>query len=210
MSLQFRYFGLIALPVVALCGAAQGATLTRQDLVTVLRGGGYVIVMRHASSPRAPPEAAQANPDNLQHERQLDEVGRASARAMGDALRTLKVPIGPVFSSPTYRALETIRLADFGTPKPLPELGDAGHSMQPDPSGQRGAWLRQRVTETPPAGTNAILVTHFPNVAEAFPADAKGLEDGEALIFHPDGHGGAMLAARVKIDEWPHWAAATH
>jgi phosphohistidine phosphatase SixA len=208
MSIPFRHFSVIALALIALCSTAQGATLTGSDLVSALRSGGYVILMRHASSPRTPPEAAQANPDNSQHERQLDEAGRASARAMGDALRKLKIPIGEVLSSPTYRALETIRLAEFGTPEPLVELGDAGHSMQPDASGKRGAWLRQRVAQAPTKGANTILVTHLPNIAEAFPADAKGLQDGEALIFHPDGHGGAMLVAHVGIDEWPRWAAS--
>jgi hypothetical protein len=32
---------------------------------------------------------------------------------------------------------------------------------------------------------------------------ASGLADGEALIFGPDGKGGATLVARVKIEEWP-------
>jgi len=29
------------------------------------------------------------------------------------------------------------------------------------------------------------------------------LADGEALIFAPDGKGGATMVARVKIEEWP-------
>jgi hypothetical protein len=27
--------------------------------------------------------------------------------------------------------------------------------------------------------------------------------DGEALVYGPDGKGGATLVARVKIEEWP-------
>jgi hypothetical protein len=52
------------------------------------------------------------------------------------------------------------------------------------------------------AGTNTIIVTHFPNVNEAFAKDAAGLADGEALVFRPDGHGGAPIIARIKIEEW--------
>ena len=199
---------LLLASVLALCGAAYGASLTGRDLVTALHSGGYVILMRHASSPRTPPEPAQANPDNTQHERQLDESGRASAREMGEALRQLHIPLGEVLSSPTYRALETVRLAQFGSAKTFPELGDAGHSMASDESGQRGAWLRAKVAARPPLGTNTIIVTHFPNVSEAFPDDARGLEDGEALIFHPDHHGGASLVARVKINEWARLASS--
>jgi hypothetical protein len=52
---------------------------TRRRVAT----GGYVIVMRHASSPRDVPDKRHANADNVNLERQLDEAGRASATAMG-------------------------------------------------------------------------------------------------------------------------------
>lgn len=199
---------LLLATVLMLFHAAYGATLTGRNLVTALHSGGYVIVMRHASSPRTPPEPAQANADNTQKERQLDESGRASARAMGEAFRLLHIPVGEVLSSPTYRALETIRLAQFGSPRTFPELGDAGHSMASDKSGERGAWLRAKVGQQPLRGTNTLIVTHFPNVSEAFPDGAKTLEDGEALVFHPDTHGGASLVARVKINEWARLSSA--
>jgi hypothetical protein len=54
-----------------------------------------------------------------------------------------------------------------------------------------------------PTGTNTIVVTHLPNITGAFPQLASGLEDGEALIFGPDGQGQAILVTRVKIEEWP-------
>jgi phosphohistidine phosphatase SixA len=163
--------------------------------------------MRHASSPRAAPDPAHANVDNVQHERQLDDQGRASARAMGEAMRHLQIPIGQVLSSPTYRALETVRLAQLGQPKTYSQLGDGGQSMQADPTGTRAAWLRAKVAEKPVAGTNTIIVTHFPNVNEAFAKEAEGLADGEALVFRPDGQGGAPVIARIKIEEWPQLAA---
>ena len=87
-------------------------------LVNALRQGGYVIVMRHASSPREVPDKQTANPDNVKPERQLDQEGRSTATAMGKALRDLKIPVGAVFTSPTYRALETIRYAQFADPQP--------------------------------------------------------------------------------------------
>ena len=183
--------------------SAHAETLTGKDLVAALRKGGYVIVMRHASSPRTPPDAGHANPDNTAHERQLDEVGRTSARTLGDALRRLRIPVGAVLSSPTYRALETLRLAQLDHPTTATELGDSGQSMQADPSGARGTWLRNKAAQAPRPGTDTIIVTHFPNIREAFPDNATALGDGEALIFQPDGHGGASLVARVKIEEWP-------
>jgi phosphohistidine phosphatase SixA len=207
VSLAPRFQPLFLLSVLAALGTAQAQSLSGRALATALRSGGYVVLMRHASSPRTPPDPANANADNVQHERQLDDQGRASARAMGEAMRHLQIPIGQVLSSPTYRALETVRLAQLGQPKTYAQLGDGGQSMQADPTGTRATWLREKVAETPMAGTNTIIVTHFPNVNEAFAKDAVGLADGEALVFRPDGKGGAAVIGRVKIEEWPQIAA---
>jgi phosphohistidine phosphatase SixA len=170
-------------------------------LVKALRQGGYVIVMRHTSSPREIPDKQTANPDNTKPERQLDAEGRATAAAMGQALRDLKIPIAEVLSSPTYRALETVKYARFGPAKPQVELGDNGQDMQGGTEAQ-AVWLRKRVTQFQP-GTNVLLITHAPNLTRAFPQQAGGVADGEALIFGPDGKGGAALVARVKVEDWP-------
>jgi len=181
--------------------AAHAQTLRGEALVKALRQGGYVFVMRHASSPREAPSKQAANADNVTAERQLDEEGRTTAIAMGKALRDLKIPVGEVLSSPTYRALETVKYAQLGSAKTYPELGDNGRSMQGGTEAQN-AWLQKRVTEFP-AGSNTIIVTHFPNLTGALPQWAAGVADGEALVLGPDGKGGATLVARIKIEEWP-------
>ena len=176
-------------------------TLSKEALVEALRHGGYVIVMRHASSPREVPDKQTANPDNLKPERQLDPEGRATAAAMGKALRDLKIPIGQVFTSPTYRALETVRLVQLRNPVSAVELGDGGQSMQGGTEAQ-AAWLQKKVTQFP-AGTDTLVVTHLPIITRAFPQLAPAPADGEALVFGPDGRGGATIVARIKIDDWP-------
>lgn len=196
LSLVLAFTGLIAIT------PARAETLTGPALITALHRGGYVLVMRHASSPAAKPDQSQANPDNVQRERQLDEAGRMSAKAMGEAFKTLHIPVGDLLSSPTYRALETVRYASLGTPRTVKELGDGGQDMQADTEGMRSGWLRMKVTERPRGGTNTVLVTHAPNIAGAFPNDATGLADGETLVFLPDGKGSASVVARVKIEDW--------
>jgi phosphohistidine phosphatase SixA len=191
------------LSALLLAGAASAQQHQSGDaLVKALRQGGYVIVMRHASSPRELPDKATANPDNTKPERQLDQEGRASATAMGKALRDLKIPIGTVLTSPTYRALETIRYAQFGKPQAFPELGDNGQSMQGGTEAQ-ATWLRKKVTELP-KGTNTLIVTHMPNMSRAFPESTNNLADGEAVIFGPSG-----VVARVKIEEWTQLAGGS-
>jgi phosphohistidine phosphatase SixA len=191
-------FIFAVLPMLVRGASAQ--TLSGDALVSALQEGGYVIVMRHASSPREEPDARAANEDNLNRERQLDEEGRAGATAMGEAIRALGIPVGEVLSSPTYRALETVRYAGLADPEVAAELGDRGRSMQ-GVTEEDAAWLQERVTHAP-EGTNTLLVTHRPNITGAFPDLAPAVSDGEAVVFRPDGAGGAAPVARIPIDEW--------
>lgn len=200
MKRSVRLLAVLTLLLTAQPAAAQ--TLSGDALVKVLRQGGYVLVMRHASSPREVPDKRTANADNLNLERQLDEAGRASAAAMGKALRDLKIPVGDVLTSPTYRALETVRHAQWPNAKSYAELGDNGQGMQQVVPEAQAAWLQKRVTEAR-AGTNTILVTHFPNISRAFPQSSSALADGEALVFAADGKGQATVVARITIEQWP-------
>jgi hypothetical protein len=83
-----RRFAAFVTATLLTCTAMPRAaqTLSGPALVTALQRGGYVLVMRHASSPSAPPDEKTANADNVGRERQLDANGRATATAMGQAL----------------------------------------------------------------------------------------------------------------------------
>jgi hypothetical protein len=94
--------------------------------------------------------------------------------------------------------METVRLAGLVGPKPAPELGDNGQSMQGGTEAQ-AAWLRKAVTQHP-SGTNTLLITHLPNIRGAFPQLDPAPADGEALVFDPLSNG---VIARIKIEEWP-------
>jgi phosphohistidine phosphatase SixA len=176
--------------------------LSGPPLISALREGGYVLLMRHASSPAARPDKASADRENTGLERQLDETGRNTARAMGKAIRALHLPIHGVLSSPTYRAQETVHIAGLPQPETLPELGDGGQSMQPLQASP-AARLRNMVSQVPPPGTDVMIVTHAPNISGAFGANVADVADGEILVFRPDGRGDAMLAGRIRIEEWP-------
>jgi hypothetical protein len=202
--MQRRMIAILACLLVA--GTAQADTLSGTGLVTALRQGGYIVLMRHASSPATPPTAASAEHDNTRLERQLDETGRSSAENMGRAIKTLGIPVGEVWSSPTYRAMETVRLASLPNPTTAVELGDGGQSMHAVSKDQT-AWLLAKIAERPRAGTNTIVVTQFPNIQDAFGQDSSGLTDGEALIVRPGSAGVEEIVGRVKIAEWPTLAA---
>jgi hypothetical protein len=62
--------GVAAVPILAgilVTETAQADSLSDAALVTALRQGGYVLLMRHASSPPAPPAAGSAEHDNTRH-----------------------------------------------------------------------------------------------------------------------------------------------
>jgi phosphohistidine phosphatase SixA len=195
--------GAVALivAVVGVSNAARAQTASPTSMAAALAQGGFVLVMRHASSPRQPPTPQSAAADNPTLERQLDDAGRNGASAMGDALRALRIPIGEVISSPTYRALETVRYAKLANVRPAAELGDNGQSMGGVTDAQ-GAWLRTRVTQ-PPSSGNTLLVTHQPNLARAFPEWGSAIADGETVVLRPNGSGGFSLAGRITLEEWP-------
>lgn len=203
MTYSARGFGLVMLVSGAafVSSIAHAQSLSPEALIEALRGGGYVLVMRHASSPRQAPTRDTANADNSKLERQLDEAGRKGAVAMGDAVRRLRIPIGSVLTSPTYRAMETVKFARLASPTPVTELGDAGQSMKGIPEAE-AAWLRARVTEVPRSG-NTIIVTHQPNLARAFADWGSTVGDGETVVLRPDGKGGVTVVGRIPIEKWP-------
>lgn len=206
-STPMRNVGRVYCAALLIARGSKAQTLEGPALARALQAGGYVIVMRHASSPQAPPTSEHADPGNLRHERQLDAAGRTSAAAMGQAMRAMHIRIGEVWSSPTFRALETVRLAGLRQPTTAPELGDQGHSMQAV-SADEGAWLRARVDQPPKPGTDTLIVTHSPNLTAAFGQAAAGMTDGEGLVLQPDSAGPAKLVARIGIEDWASLAAA--
>jgi hypothetical protein len=74
----------LALLMLGIVASAYGQLLAGSKLVEALQHGGYVIVMRHASSPQTEAAKGAANPDNPRDERQLDQRGISTATGHGN------------------------------------------------------------------------------------------------------------------------------
>lgn len=185
---------------------AQGSLLSGAALVAALRDGGLVLVMRHANAPATLPDRTSAHPGNDALERQLSESGRAAAEAMGAAIRRLGIRIVSVRVGPAFRTRETARYLDLGVAERVELFGEGPVSMQAIGDAEITA-LRRAADDAPPRGANALIVTHSPNIAGAFPDVRPVVAEGEALIFRPAGRGMATMVARVLIGEWPRLAA---
>ena len=199
-TIMWKGFCLALALAAASSGLARAQMMPGSPLLDGLRKGGYVLVMRHANSPAMPPAKAQADPENVKLERQLDQMGRDTARTMGESFKRLRIPVGEVWSSPTYRALQTVKIASFGQPKISGELDEGAQGMQGNADKARVAWLRGKIGEVPRAGTNTLIVTHAPNISGAYDID---VQSGEVLIFRSGGSNASTPLARVKIQEWP-------
>jgi broad specificity phosphatase PhoE len=195
--------GLFAVLFVAVPSAyAEG-----KDIAQALRAGDLVIVVRHGATF---PDQADTDPfnfDNITAQRNLNDKGKALAKAFGDALRQAGVPVGKVYTSKFNRAYETAVIAGFRDIEKTTDLTEGGLVVSPNENNRRAEAFRKMLASAPKAHTNTILITHQPNIIAALGKDWFDVKEGEASIFRP-ANGGYTLVARVQMDEWPRIAAA--
>jgi broad specificity phosphatase PhoE len=188
---------LIALvPVLAFSPAA------RADWLDDVRQGGYVIVIRHGATFSNQADTDPLNIKNVSAQRQLNEQGRAQAKAMGEYMRKLKIPVGSVVTSMFQRAVETGTLLGFGEVTSTFDVTEGGLVVTPDENARRTQALRKLAGTPPPAGSNVVIVSHKPNIVDAFGKDWFDVREGEASVFRPDGQGGFKPVVRVRADDW--------
>src|SRR6516225_11369475 len=101
-----------------LCGALGFAIPGRAvadnaNLIHALRAGGFVIVVRHGATLPDQADTDPLNFDNIAAQRNLNDNGKALAKAFGGSLRLARIPIGKVYTSKYNRAYETAVLAGF-------------------------------------------------------------------------------------------------
>jgi phosphohistidine phosphatase SixA len=171
------------------------------EAVKALRGGGHVIVFRHGATHADQADTDPLNITNVAKQRQLNDQGRALAREIGEALRKLNVPVGQVVTSQFNRAVETGTLLGFGAVTSTPDISEGGLVVTPTENNRRAAAMKKLAATAPPAGTNVILISHKPNIMDAFGKDWFDVREGEASIFKPDGNG-FKLVARIQAADW--------
>jgi phosphohistidine phosphatase SixA len=194
--------GLLA----ALGFAAQGRAAGDSNLLSALRAGGFVIVVRHGATFPDQADIDPLNFDNIAAQRNLNDKGKALAKAFGDAIRQTKVPVGKVFTSKYNRAYETAVIAGFKNIEKTADITEGGLVVSPNENNRRIDAFRKMLSSVPAPGTNTILITHKPNIVDALGKDWFDVKEGEASIFRPE-MGGYNLVGRVQMEEWPYMAA---
>jgi phosphohistidine phosphatase SixA len=180
--------------------------LQGKELVSALQRGGYVIFFRHTHTDPMMADTDTLHLENVQAQRHLTEKGRAQAKALGQAFRELKIPVGQVYTSQFFRAKEVARLAEFGPAEALVDVTEP-QNVPPVEGQRRAKALRKLLSQVPPAGKNTVIVSHRPNLQEACGKEFGDLTEGEAVVFQPLGDKGFKVVGRVPVEQWSQWAS---
>jgi len=191
---------VVLLASFAVCAYAQ--TVDMQMLVGALRQGGYVIVCRHGATNRNQADTDPLHPDNIAQQRLLSDKGKEVAQQVGEAFKKLGIPLGAVYTSKFNRAVETGKLVSGGEVMSMLDITEGGLVVSPIENDHRAEALKKMVGAIPEAGKNTLIVTHKPNILDAFGKDWFEVKEGEASIFKPDSTGKAVLVARVQAADW--------
>jgi len=191
----------------AVIAAALAIAAGDQEIAQALRAGGLAIVVRHGATFPDQADTDPLNFDNIAAQRNLNDKGKLLARQFGDALRQAGAPVGKVYTSKYNRAYETAVLAGFKDIEKTADLTEGGLVVSPNENNRRAEAFRRMLATAPKAGTNTILITHYPNILAALGKDWFDVKEGEASIFRPE-NGSYKLVARVQMDEWPRIATA--
>jgi virginiamycin B lyase len=165
-------------------------TVTTGEPITVvnlLREGGYVIYFRHAATDRT---QTDTDLSKCETQRNLNEEGRAQSTAIGEAFRTLQIPVGRVIASPYCRTQDTARLA-FGNYEKADSYSDII------------AVTRDYLSRPPEPGPNAVIVAHGMVINSVA---GLSIAEGDAAIFKPRSEDDRGLIAIVPARQWAEWA----
>ena len=182
--------------------AAPAARADDKDIAQALRAGGLVLVVRHGATFPDKADTDPLNFDNIAAQRNLNDKGKALAKAFGDAVRQAGIPIGKVYTSKYNRAYETAVIAGFQNVEKIVDLTEGGLIVTPNENNRRNEAFRKMLTVAPTDHTNTVLVTHQPNIVAALGKDWFDVKEGETSVFRPT-DGGYKLVARIQMDEWP-------
>jgi len=185
------YLAAFLAAFVSLSWAQPDAALLKQ-----LREGGYVLYLRHTSTDFSRNDANMKSYADCANQRNLTDKGRDEARAVGEHIKRLGIPIGTVLASPFCRTMETAQLA-FGKAQPMNEVR-GGPARPDDPS--RYDPLRKLLGGYVPKGENLVISSHGnPFHAVAGP---PYLAEGEIAVVRPQGDSRFAIVGKIRVEDW--------
>ena len=194
---------------VPIAASADDKVADDKYIAEALRAGGLIIVVRHGATFPDQADTDPLHPDNIAAQRNLNDKGKDLAKAFGDAIRRVGLPVGEVYTSKFNRAYETAVLAGFENIERTIDLTEGGLVVTPDENNRRAEAFRKMLAQAPAQGKNNFLITHKPNIVDALGKDWFDAKEGEASIFKPGG-GKYQLIARLQMEDWPKLAVGAN
>ena len=155
-----------------------------------------MLYLRHTSTDFSQNDSRMTSYEDCATQRNLTEKGRAEARALGEHVKRLKIPIGEVLASPFCRTVETARLA-FGKAR-VTNAVRGGPGRTDDPT--RYAALRKLLAAEVAKGENRVISSHGnPFHAVAGP---PYLAEGEIAVVRPQGGERFSVVGRIRLTDW--------
>ena len=159
-----------------------------------LQQGGYVMLIRHASTEPGLGDPPQFKLGDCSTQRNLSAEGREQARAIGRELQRRKIPFGEVLSSEWCRCIDTAQLA-FDKAKPWQPLNST--FSQPERAAEQTAKIKQHIGAYQ-GKANQVLVTHHVIIGAL---TNQWVEQGEIVIVAPDkSAAGFQYIGRLNIN----------
>lgn len=184
---------LLAAAALPLAGCADAQAPAPSDPFPELQQGGHVVYFRHAATQWSGIDRIEWP---RERQRLLSDEGIAQAEAIGAAFRSRAIPVGEVWASPFARCADHARISFGRAETDMRLIG-----LLSDEAGrpERVAFLRALLTDPPERGTNRVIVSHRSNIAAVA---GVTLEEGEAVVVHPDGVGECEVLGTVRSDAW--------
>lgn len=181
---------MVPVLIAVLLLAAPSLAAADDALWELLRGGGQVVLIRHAVTTPGVGDPPGFKLDDCATQRNLTDAGREDARRVGAAFRARNVPLGRILSSPWCRCLETARLA-FGRAESWVPLSNLFGRHERAPAQMRAL---HEVAGRRPEDGNLVLVTHGSVV---LPLTGIQPAPAELVVVSPDGAGRFRVAGRL-------------
>jgi len=169
--------------------------------IEAARRGGVVIACRHGITDSADENEATLRYDDPATQRRLSAEGERQARRMGEAFRSLQIPVAEVIASPMQRARLTAELM-FGRA----QLDSAWHTR----GEYYGGWKRDaRLAHLgqPVQNGNRVIVSHIGTMYSVVPSIRGRLDEGDCAVIRPLGGTAFEVVDVVPWREWERAAA---
>lgn len=165
-----------------------------------LRGGGYVLYMRHGNTDTTRPDRLPSvDLNDCSTQRPLTAEGRRVAARVGREIRKARIPLGEIISSPMCRTRDSA-LAAFGPNFSINNLLMFTSNMTDKDKAPVIEATRELISTPVQGKVNRVLVAHTQNLMEIMGYLPK--PEGVLVILKPMGNKHFKYIASVTPRQW--------